>query len=112
MRSVADILGHDAGRARRQTGKVETRSDLWAVFRLMEMACCPCRGDLGIENGNQADPLLLEELYIVPRKLWLFQSFNRQGFAGSSSFFPGQNLLEPKSPHLPRSNSYGLGLRV
>ena len=61
---------------------------------------------------NQADPLLLEELYIVPRKLWLFQSFNRQGFAGSSFFFPGQNLLEPKSPHLPRSNSYGLGLRV
>ena len=55
---------------------------------------------------NQADPLLLEleELYIVPRKLWLFQSFNRQGFAGSSSS-PNQKLLEQKSPNFRRSNS-------
>ena len=50
--------------------------------------------------------------YAVPRNFVALQSFNRQGFAGSSSFFPSQKLLESKSPHLPRSNSYGLGFRV
>ena len=63
MHSVADILGLDAGRARRQTGKIETRSDRRAVFRLIEMASGVRSIDLGIESGNQADPLLLEELH-------------------------------------------------
>ena len=117
MHSVADILGHDAGRARRQTGKVETRSDLWAVFRLMEMACC-CLGresevqtfwDRKQESGRR---LRGAAHYAVPRKLWLCRASIARALRVHPLFFSSQKLLESKSPHLPRSNSYGLGFRV
>ena len=66
----------------------------------------------GIESGSQADPL--EELHIT---LYLencgFAELQSPGLCGFVLFFQFRNsLLEPKSPHLPRSNSYGLGFRV
>ena len=90
MHSVADILGHDAAPARRQTGKVETRSDLRAVFRLMEMACCLGRGS-EVQNfwdrkQSQADAL--EELHIT---LYLencgFAELQSPGLCGFILFF-------------------------
>ena len=90
MHSVADILGHDAGRARRQTEKIETRSDRRAVFRLIEMASGVRSIDLGIESGNQADPLLLEKLYMIPRDC----GFSELPTPGLCGFI---HLLSPKT---------------
>ena len=93
MHLVADILQLDAGRARRQTGKIETRSDRRAVFRLIEMASGVRSIDLGlIESGNQADPLMLEELYMVPRGLRLLRASNARALrVHPSSFSTNQN---------------------
>ena len=65
----------------------------------------------GIESRSQADAL--EELHIT---LYLencgFAELQSPGLCGFILFFSSQKLLESKSPHLPRSNSYGLGFRV
>ena len=98
-------------------GKLDPRSDVWAVFCLTEMSCC-----LGPVSEVQTfwdrlrasgSPITRGAAhYTVPRKLWLCRASIARALRVHPFFQFRNSLLEPKSPHLPRSNSYGLGFRV